>query len=71
MKPPRYYVRAEARGLWHAEKEEDPEYMLCGVFVPLELPGGASVQGKPGPRMCPDCFVVMEQRRAVEALRQG
>jgi len=50
----RFYVQREPRAVWHVESDDDPEVMLCGEVISVEL-SNARVSHRVGLKPCLWC----------------
>lgn len=50
----RFYVQREPRAVWHVESDEDPELMLCGERISVDL-ATVRVQHRFGLKPCLWC----------------
>ena len=56
-----FFVQEKPKEPWHVESEENCEYMLCGLFISVEVSARVSANG--GPLKCADCWMRLERKR--------
>lgn len=58
-----FYVQREPRSVWHVESSDDPELMLCGERISVDL-DTVKVQIRPGPKFCLWCEEYLKRARS-------
>lgn len=60
VNPEPFFVQESDREMWHVETPDDPEEMLCGKKISVDLPS-ARVQKRFGVKPCPWCRHSLEE----------
>lgn len=55
-----FFVQENPRAVWHVEKPDNPETMLCGAIIPVDSPQ-AKIQSRWGTKPCLWCKKIYDE----------